>query len=96
MKISGPQLEDCDERSSYLPALAPTTILSLVLEQELTPLPGIFAGLVRLPNKRQTLQRKLCGVGETDTPTAHPSSLRQLCPVEIPNRLLKAAPKDEC
>jgi hypothetical protein len=54
-------------KSSYLPALAPTSILPLVLEQKFAPLPGMLARFVRLSNERQTLKRELCSVGESDT-----------------------------
>ena len=63
-----------------------------MIKQEIAPPPGIFARLIRLPNKRQALKRELCGVGETDTPAAYPPSIWLLCSMEVTNRFLEAAP----
>lgn len=63
-----------------------------MFEQEFAPLPGVFTRLVCLSDKRQTLQRELCGVGETDAPAAYPSPMRQLCLVKVADRFLEAIP----
>ena len=65
-------------KTPYLPTLAPTAVLPLVFEQELAPLPGTFTRFVCLANKGQTLQGELCCIGETNAPTAYPSSMRLL------------------
>ena len=67
-----------------------------MFEQKLAPLPGVFTRSVRLSNEGQTLERKLRGVGETDTPIAHPSSVRLLRFMDVVVRFLEAGPRSMC
>lgn len=48
--------------------LAPPSVLSLVSDQEVTRLARIVRGLIGLANKGETLEGKLCGIREANTP----------------------------
>jgi len=75
-----------------LVALPPSTICTLLRNEELASPPGVLAGLIGLPNKCQTFKGKLGRVGEADSPGANPATTRRLGFVKIVDRFPDSAP----